>query len=95
MEYGAFIKPPAWFLGRTQGWIPREHSYSPWCAPTSWSGLSPRGAEVKGHKAGREGGKEISEQHGGRGRRREGIMRRYKKVSEVSIAGRCRGPKTG
>lgn len=48
-------KPPAWFLERTRGWIPREH-YSPWCAPTSWSGLSPRRAKVKGHEAGRRQG---------------------------------------
>lgn len=47
VEDGVLIKPPAWFLERTQGWIPRGHSYSPWCAPTSWSGLSPRRAEVK------------------------------------------------
>lgn len=58
MEDGGIHKPPAWFLARTQGWIPRGHSYSPWCAPTSWSGLSPRGAEVKGHKAGRKQGNE-------------------------------------
>lgn len=67
------IKPPAWFLEPTQGWIPRGHSYSPWCAPTSWSGLSPRCAQVKGHKAGSKG---MSEQH--RGRRRE-----YGQVKEV------------
>lgn len=52
VEDGVFNKPPAWFLERTRGWIPRGHSYSPWCAPTSWSGLSPRRAKVKGRKAG-------------------------------------------
>lgn len=54
VEDAVFIKPPAWFLERTQGWIPRGHSYSPWCAPTSWSGLSPRRAKVKGRKAGKK-----------------------------------------
>lgn len=52
MEDGVFNKPPAQFLERTQDWIPRGRSYSPWCAPTSWSGLSPRRAKVKGRKAG-------------------------------------------
>lgn len=62
VEGGVFIKPPAWFLERTQGWIPRGHSYSPWCAPRSWSGLSPRCAKVKGHKAGRKQGNEQAAQ---------------------------------
>lgn len=74
MEDGVFNKPPAQFLERTQGWIPRGRSYSPWCAPTSWSGLSPRRAKVKGRKAGGKA-KGTSEQHEGEreGGRREGI----------------------
>ena len=70
MEDGAFIKPPAWFLEQTQGWIPRGHSYSPWCVPTSWSGLSPRVPWSKDTR--QAGSKGMSEQHGGR--RREGII---------------------
>lgn len=69
---GSFIKPPAWFLEQTQGWIPRGHSYSPWSEPTSWSGLSPMGdARVKRHKARQETNEQ--QQHEGR-RRREAII---------------------
>lgn len=75
MEDGAFIKPPAWFLERTQGWIPRGHSYSPWCAPTSWSGLSPRRAKVKRHKAGRKQGNERAARGKEEGRNNDRLKR--------------------
>lgn len=75
MKDGAFIKPPAWFLEQNQGWIPRGHSYSPWCAPTSWSGLSPRGAKVKGHKASGRQGNERAAQGKEEGRNNDRLQR--------------------